>query len=36
MDERFKWKNYAKYFPKDFEPNVTDKPEVWIKKFFGE
>ena len=35
MDERFKWKNYAKYFPNEFEPNITDKPEVWIKKFFG-
>jgi len=34
MDERFKWKNYAKYFPKDFEPVVTENPEVWIKKFF--
>ncbi len=35
MDERFKWKNYAKYFPKEFEPVVTEKPEKYVERFFG-
>ncbi|ODS35391.1 MAG: hypothetical protein A7316_05815 [Candidatus Altiarchaeales archaeon WOR_SM1_86-2] len=34
MDERFKWRNYAKCFPADFDPVVTSNPEVWVKRFF--
>jgi len=36
MDERFKWRNYAKCFPKDFSPIVTEFPEKYVKGFFQE
>lgn len=34
MDERFKWRNYSKCLPKDFNPIITACPEFYIKKFF--
>lgn len=34
MDERFKWKNYLKCLPKDFNPIITSTPEIYIRKFF--
>ncbi|RLI93521.1 MAG: hypothetical protein DRO90_03465, partial [Candidatus Altiarchaeales archaeon] len=36
MDERFRWKNYRKCFPLDFEFIVTETPERYIEKFFGD
>jgi DNA excision repair protein ERCC-2 len=35
MDERFKWHNYSKCFPSDFEFTVSEIPEKHIKKFFA-
>jgi DNA excision repair protein ERCC-2 len=35
MDERFRWANYAKCFPQDYDFIVTETPEKYIKKFFG-
>jgi len=35
MDERFKWHNYAKCFPADFEFTVSEIPEKYIKRFFA-
>jgi len=35
MDERFKWRNYAKCFPKDFDLIVSETPEKYIKRFFS-
>jgi DNA excision repair protein ERCC-2 len=34
MDDRFKWQNYRKTFPKDMRFIATEKPEMYIKKFF--
>lgn len=34
MDERFKWRNYSKCFPKDFLPIVTEIPERYVEMFF--
>jgi DNA excision repair protein ERCC-2 len=34
MDERFKWRNYSKCFPKDFLPIITEIPEKYVKRFF--
>jgi DNA excision repair protein ERCC-2 len=36
LDERFKWGNYRKCFPVDFEFIVTEEPQKYLKKFFGE
>lgn len=35
MDDRFKWKNYRKCFPEDFQFIITEKPEMYIQKFFA-
>ncbi|MBN2518359.1 MAG: ATP-dependent DNA helicase [Candidatus Altiarchaeota archaeon] len=35
MDDRFKWKNYKKCFPEDFQFIITEKPEIYIRKFFS-
>lgn len=35
MDERYKWANYRKCLPDDFEFKVTESPEEHLKKFFG-
>jgi DNA excision repair protein ERCC-2 len=35
MDERFKWHNYSKCFPSDFEFTVSEIPEKYIKRFFA-
>jgi len=34
MDERFKWRNYSKCFPMDFEAIITEVPERYIRRFF--
>lgn len=34
MDERFRWRNYAKCFPKDFSAIITEIPEKYLDKFF--
>lgn len=34
MDERFKWRNYSKCFPHDFEVIVSELPEKYVKRFF--
>lgn len=34
MDERFRWKNYAKCFPDDFEFVVTEMPQKYLENFF--
>jgi DNA excision repair protein ERCC-2 len=36
MDDRFKWENYQKCFPKDMNPLVTERPEEHVAKFFTE
>lgn len=35
LDERFMWGNYRKCFPSDFEFNVTELPEKYLRRFFG-
>jgi len=35
MDDRFNWKNYRRCFPKDMKFIVTEKPEMYVEKFFG-
>jgi len=35
MDERFKWQNYRKCFPKDFEFVVSELPAKYVRRFFG-
>ncbi|MFH1056140.1 MAG: ATP-dependent DNA helicase [Candidatus Altiarchaeota archaeon] len=35
LDDRFKWANYRKCFPTDFEFIVTETPEKYLKRFFG-
>jgi DNA excision repair protein ERCC-2 len=35
LDERFKWANYRKCFPSDFEFLVTEIPEKYLKRFFA-
>lgn len=35
LDERFKWKNYSKCLPHDFEYTLTEIPEKYIRRFFG-
>jgi len=35
MDERFKWRNYSKCFPFDMNFIVTDKPDIYLHKFFN-
>ncbi len=35
MDERFKWQNYRKCFPKDFEFVTTEIPTKYVRRFFG-
>jgi len=35
MDERFRWQNYAKCFPKDFSAIVTELPEKYVAGFFS-
>ncbi len=34
LDERYKWQNFSKCLPKDFAQIVTEKPEIYIKRFF--
>jgi len=34
MDDRFKWENYKKCMPKDMRTIVTEKPEMYLEKFF--
>ncbi|MEW6328920.1 MAG: ATP-dependent DNA helicase [Candidatus Micrarchaeota archaeon] len=34
VDDRFKWKNYACCFPKDFERIVTAEPEEYARSFW--
>ncbi|MBU4406136.1 MAG: hypothetical protein KKB24_00955, partial [Candidatus Altiarchaeota archaeon] len=34
MDERFKWQNYRKCFPKDFEFVTTEIPTKYLRRFF--
>lgn len=34
MDDRFKWRNYRKCFPRDMKSIVTEKPEMYLEKFF--
>ncbi|MBD3389274.1 MAG: hypothetical protein GF416_09275 [Candidatus Altiarchaeales archaeon] len=34
LDERFKWANYRKCFPSDFEFIPTEQPEKYIERFF--
>jgi len=35
MDERFQWANYKKCFPPGYRFIVTEKPEMYLEKFFG-
>jgi DNA excision repair protein ERCC-2 len=35
MDERFRWRNYSKCFPVDFEAITTEMPEKYVRRFFG-
>jgi DNA excision repair protein ERCC-2 len=35
LDERFRWGNYRKCFPSDFEFIVTETPDKYLKRFFG-
>jgi len=35
MDERFKWRNYSKCFPKDMQFIVTELPEKYIERFLS-
>jgi len=34
MDERFKWGNYIKCFPQDFEFSVTETPGKYLERFY--
>ena len=34
VDERYKWGNYFKYFPKDWNMKITAAPEEKIKEFY--
>lgn len=34
MDDRFKWQNYKKCFPKDMRFILTEKPAMYLDKFF--
>ena len=34
VDERFRWANYAKCFPPDFEFTVTEKPRQYLNAVF--
>ena len=34
MDDRFNWRNYRKCFPRDMKSIITEKPEMYVKKFF--
>ncbi len=34
LDERFKWGNYRKCFPSDFDFIVTEKPGKYLQRFF--
>jgi DNA excision repair protein ERCC-2 len=34
MDDRFNWKNYKRAFPKDMNFIITEKPEMYVEKFF--
>jgi len=34
LDERYKWQNFSKCLPNDFAQIVTEKPEIYIKRFF--
>jgi len=36
MDDRFLWKNYKKCFPRDFRFILTEKPSMYLEKFFSE
>ncbi|ODS41996.1 MAG: hypothetical protein MSIBF_01205 [Candidatus Altiarchaeales archaeon IMC4] len=36
MDERFKWQNYMRCFPKDYKFILSEKPEEHVKRFFGQ
>lgn len=35
MDERYRWANYRKCLPDDFEFKITENPEEHLKKFFS-
>jgi DNA excision repair protein ERCC-2 len=35
LDERFKWGNYRKCFPSDFEFIVSETPEKYLTRFFA-
>jgi len=35
LDERFKWGNYRKCFPTDFEFIVTEQPQKYLQRFFA-
>jgi DNA excision repair protein ERCC-2 len=35
MDDRFKWANYRKCFPDDMRFIVTEKPKMYLDKFFS-
>ncbi|OYT27211.1 MAG: hypothetical protein B6U97_02160 [Candidatus Altiarchaeales archaeon ex4484_96] len=35
MDERFKWRNYAKCFPQELELIVSETPGKYISRFYG-
>ncbi|MFH1125534.1 MAG: ATP-dependent DNA helicase [Candidatus Altiarchaeota archaeon] len=35
MDDRFRWANYRKCLPDDFEFKTTETPEEHLEKFFG-
>jgi len=34
MDDRFNWKNYARCLPKDMKLIMTERPEMYLEKFF--
>ena len=35
VDERFMWQNYRRIFPESWSFDVTEKPELVIREFFG-
>jgi DNA excision repair protein ERCC-2 len=35
MDERYRWANYRKCLPDDFQFKITERPEEHLKKFFN-
>ncbi|MFH1470852.1 MAG: ATP-dependent DNA helicase [Candidatus Micrarchaeota archaeon] len=35
LDERFKWKNYSRCFPRNFECSVTPEPEKYSEAFWA-